>query len=359
MLADVSNLLKDLFRLDPGPWQWRLGMEACAATSLALGAWTVAGLQSFGLIASLGVFAIHGVAWSRAGRGVGVALYGAGLVIASAIGVACSTSTAMSMVGLTLITASATAATLLFRLGPPGPLMFVLVCGVSGYVAGHVRGAVGPLTPALIPVLVASGVLITWLVAAVSLLWSSGLDALGALRNERTSLRCLELSVEEELIGVRVIVGAAVASVLGAQLGIQRVFWVVVPAVAILQRSHSSLITTSRALHKILGTAMGLGIFVLTHRVLPAGWAMIVTIAMFQGLVELVIARNYALALVFVTPMALTISTVGNPVDAHVLVGERMVDTLLGTGTALAVLSVSNLIEWRRADRIASASDEK
>lgn len=324
-------------------------MEAGAATVLALGTWTVAGLQSFGLIASLGVFAIYGGAWNGAGRAFGVPLYGAGLVIASAIGVACSMSTVMSVIGITLITALAVATTLSFRLGPPGPLMFVLVCGVSGYIAGQVRGAVGPLTPASIPVLVASGVLFAWLVAAVPVLWSSIAATTGAPRNAWSSFRRVDLTVEEKLIGVRVIVAAALAAVLGAQLGIQRIFWVVVPAVAILHRSDSSRITSSRALHRILGTAMGLGVFVLMHRAVPAGWVVIATIAMFQGIAEVVIARNYALALTFLTPMALTIAMAGSSMDARVLVGERMVDTLLGAGTALAVLSLSKLIAWRRA----------
>jgi hypothetical protein len=47
----------------------------------------------------------------------------------------------------------------------------------------------------------------------------------------------------------------------------------------------------------------------------PQGLWLVATIALLQFTVELVVLRNYAIAVVFITPLALTMSSGGQPVD--------------------------------------------
>jgi uncharacterized membrane protein YccC len=61
-----------------------------------------------------------------------------------------------------------------------------------------------------------------------------------------------------------------------------------------------------------------------------------------------VVGRNYGLALIFITPLALMISAVVGTDDPLGLAGERVGDTLLGALVALLVLWISG---WVRAER--------
>jgi uncharacterized membrane protein YccC len=80
----------------------------------------------------------------------------------------------------------------------------------------------------------------------------------------------------------------------------------------------------------------------------PSGLWLVAIVALLQFAIEVVITRNYALALIFITPLARVNSGAAGPDNPLVLAGERMVDTLLGAGTAMAVLWTG---EWVRAQR--------
>ena len=70
----------------------------------------------------------------------------------------------------------------------------------------------------------------------------------------------------------------------------------------------------------------------------PHGLWLVAIIALLQFTVELVVVRNYAIAVVFITPLALTMSSGGQPVDdIDELLLARGIDTLIGCVVALAV----------------------
>lgn len=61
-------------------------------------------------------------------------------------------------------------------------------------------------------------------------------------------------------------------------------------------------------------------------------------ICLLQLLIELFITRNYALGLLFITPLALTITTVSSGAPAGQIISLRIMDTVLGSIIALLVL---------------------
>jgi len=69
---------------------------------------------------------------------------------------------------------------------------------------------------------------------------------------------------------------------------------------------------------------------------------------MLQFAIEVVVARQYALALAFITPVALTISAAGGTHAPLILASERILDTVLGATIAMAVLAASEWITARR-----------
>src|SRR5699024_10919421 len=78
-------------------------------------------------------------------------------------------------------------------------------------------------------------------------------------------------------------------------------------------------------------------------------WAVVITIVTLQGLVELCVVRNYTVAVIFVTPLALTIGTAGSGLAALTIARERLLDTAIGL---LCAVAVPWLVGWRSGRRM-------
>ena len=144
---------------------------------------------------------------------------------------------------------------------------------------------------------------------------------------------------------------SAIAVAVAAPLGLPRAYWVVLTVVVILQNGHTVRLSALRGVHRVLGTFVGLGLFALIALLGPEGVVLAVVLMALQFVVEMVVVRNYGLALIFITPLAMLISTQGGHVEQ--IVGDRVLDTLIGTAIALAVLFASVLLRRVSARRAA------
>lgn len=116
-------------------------------------------------------------------------------------------------------------------------------------------------------------------------------------------------------------------------------YWVIAFSALVLHQGGPRVVRTYRALHRLTGTVVGLGIFLLVAAVQPSGLWLIGLIVILQFAIELLVTRNYGLAVALITPLALLIASGGDVPDAPLpLVGERLLDTVLGVLVALAVL---------------------
>lgn len=312
--------------------------------SLPLALLTFLGHQPLGLIASLGGFtALYAPTLRRAERLRVLPLVGAGLVVASTLGVACAAHPLLMIVCLTLVSAVACLLTLGVGLGPPGPIMFVLVAAVSGQIAVSVGGS-GSLPAYAIPALVAFGSVLAYLVVIAPLL----VPSVRRREGKPSSLRALfpRIGFDEitRAISIRVVSGVALTSVAGWLAGGPYSYWIMIPAVAVLQASHERRLTIVRAVQRTLGTIVGVGAFVLLALLAPKGFWLVATIASLQFAFEVVVARNYGLALIFITPAALMIATAGKAHDTVAMVQKRVVDTVAGVAIAMLVFAAWELL---------------
>nr|WP_052542721.1 FUSC family protein [Cryobacterium roopkundense] len=146
------------------------------------------------------------------------------------------------------------------------------------------------------------------------------------------------------------VVGALLAGGLAMLAGIGHPYWAVVAVVAILpppRAAHS----VSRAFHRIIGTAVGVVIAGLVLLPGPGVVVLIVLIAVCQFGAELLIGRHYGAALLFVTPLALAVVHLTSPVPVPALLIDRVVETTLGGGVALAIVLLAQAVLRRRARR--------
>lgn len=140
-------------------------------------------------------------------------------------------------------------------------------------------------------------------------------------------------------LGLRAGAAALVSGSVALAVGLGHSYWAPVSAIAVLQATNLAS-ATHRAVQRAVGTTVGLVLAMALLLEDPrGGWAVLLIIAC-QVAAELVVARNYALGMVFVTPLALVVTTLGHPASTGTLVRERFLDTLVGAaiGLLMAVL---------------------
>ena len=137
---------------------------------------------------------------------------------------------------------------------------------------------------------------------------------------------------------LRVGVAALLAGALAAVMEAERAYWTIAAAVLMLHQGFDWPRTLLRSIQRTLGTWIGLLLAGLMLWWNPTGlWLLLMVMAM-QFVIEIAVVRNYAIAVVFITGVALTIASGGQPVDdIGGLLLERGVDTLLGCACALFV----------------------
>jgi len=134
------------------------------------------------------------------------------------------------------------------------------------------------------------------------------------------------------LAGVGVVLAGSVANA----LSIGRPYWAMVSAVVPLAaRALTAQVT--RGVHRLVGTAGGLVAAWLLLALDLRGTAAILAVGVLQALAELVVGRNYALALLFITPLALLMGNVVHPVRTGPLLQDRAVETVIGVAVGVAI----------------------
>lgn len=204
---------------------------------------------------------------------------------------------------------------------PPGPLFLVFACAACAAI---------PATYADVPVALA--------IAAGSAAFAVVVGNLGAWwrREESTSRPRPSYRASLRWHVLPCSVGVLVAGLLSTGAGIGHPYWAMVSAVVpLVARDVRHQVV--RGLHRLVGTAVGLVVAAGVLAVDLGGLAVILVVALLQALAELVVGRNYALALVAITPLALLMVHLAVPVPASDLLVDRGVETVLGVAAGLLV----------------------
>lgn len=134
-------------------------------------------------------------------------------------------------------------------------------------------------------------------------------------------------------------VAAALAGLVASVLGIGHEYWAVAFAVLVLANVGSRRTQLLKAIHRFIGTSIGLVFFYLLTLLNPQGWWLVVLLAGLQFGIEMLVVRQYAYAAALITPLALTLSTSASPnSDPGVFLIDRGIDTVIGLGAAVLVV---------------------
>lgn len=268
---------------------------------------------------------------------------GAGLVATMAVAMTYSAAHApLAVLGALLAVTVIAAVTLgaAMRWVPRGEMFFVLVLLI---IAGI------PTTWERLPIGIATGA--GGAAFSVLLAWLSGLrnGKSGQEPNHDGWRRRLAMGYAALDRGQHlVLLAAAVLGVLAAwglalAFGIGHPFWAAVTVAALMP----ALLATDvrrRTLHLMLGTLGGVGIATFLFSFEPSHLGLIAIIIVCQAAAEIAVARNFGVALLFFSPLAIGMSNLSVGAPWPPLLLDRLVEAALGTAVAFLTILVGRRI---------------
>lgn len=166
--------------------------------------------------------------------------------------------------------------------------------------------------------------------------------SLGRPRPGWSLRQALRWPSEDLLVGIRVAAAAIIAGSVALLLDNAHAYWAAAFAVLIVHVGGTRSSQLHRAFQRTVGTALGLIAFTLLLRLDLSHWWTVAVVIALQFVVEMLITRNYALAVVFLTPLALVISEAVTGMDTTMILLDRGIDTVIGVGAAVLVLVTSS-----------------
>ena len=345
----------DLFELRPAPARVKASaVEAALAIGVPVAVGVALGHTAFGLVGCLGAFsALYGARLGAGPRARLVVLVAAGLTLAAFLGKLVAGNAWLSVAMIAAVAAVAVFVCLATGTGPPGGYMFTLVTAATTHMP---PGAVGRDTA-----LVAAGAASAALIAVCG----SGLapvrpststsTSTGTIPPESASseppkparwtgrLRVLITASFKHSSPVgpaaaRAALAAFLAGAVAYLLDLPHYSWAAAAAVAVAGPGLHVAATLSRGLHRAVGTVIGIFLAAAVVSVHPSGAALVVVLMALQLVVGLVVGRNYALGVCFITPLALLIADSASAnTDQLNLLGTRLGATVVGCAIGIGV----------------------
>ncbi|WJS89856.1 FUSC family protein [Microbacterium testaceum] len=331
MAESRGRVWTGVIRVGPHRGDHRVALRAVLSVGVPLLVLLALGRLDLSVYASFGAFAaLYGRTDLPRARVRMQAVAGTVLVSCMLIGTALSTLATPAIASVAVVAILAAVVTLFAyrtQWHPPGALFAVFAAGAT---------ASFPATGAtFLTVLVVGGASVLWslLVTCVFVVARRG----SWRRPTRT--RPPIGSVAWEMTAT-VGVAALLAGVAGALLIGTHWYWAMVGAVAAVGGAHVTA-RLIRGVQRLVGTLLGVliaaGLLALD---LPSWIVLLVAVALQAG-AELFVGRNYGIAMLFITPLALLMVSLASPVAPEMLLRDRVIETVIGVavGTLVAIVS--------------------
>lgn len=133
---------------------------------------------------------------------------------------------------------------------------------------------------------------------------------------------------------------ALLAGIAGALLVGTHWYWAMVGAVAAVGGAHVTA-RLIRGVQRLVGTLLGVLIAAGLLALHLPPWLVIVVAVALQAGAELFVGRNYGIAMLFITPLALLMISLASPASPDLLLRDRVIETVIGVavGTVVAIVS--------------------
>lgn len=329
--------------------RWPVALQAALTMAVPIAVGTAFGHEAWGMQASMGGFVgLYLVARSRRDRVRGLPFLVAAMSLSAGLGVLLSGNQHVGLAGLWAVAVVSSILTIGFRVGPPGPIMVVLVYGATNQIAAPVEQHGAGVHGFQVWGLLTIGAVFAYLLAVIPLVRPA------VRRREGPAHRLGEIFPRpvfdrDGLIVIgRMAAATTIAVLVVLPFDTHRGYWIVCAGLAILSMGVRRRLAVIRGLHRVIGTLLGLLVFVAVVWLNPQGYGLALTVFVIQIYIELMVVRHYALALLGITPVALLLATAASHVSVQEVAVERAADTLAGAAIAMLVLFVSGLVDRRQ-----------
>ncbi|WP_440776023.1 FUSC family protein [Microbacterium sp. 22296] len=340
MAESRGRVWTGVIRVGPRAGDHRVAVRAVLSVGVPLVVLLLIGRLDLSVYASFGAFAaLYGRTDKPRPRVIMQATAGTVLVSSMLVGTVVSALGSPAVVGVIVVAALASAVALFAyraQWHPPGALFAVFAGGATASL---------PATWSSLPLVL--------LVGGASVLWSL-IVTVGFVLVRRGSWAMPTRS--RPAIGpvaweMAATVGAAalLAGIAGALLVGTHWYWAMVGAVAAVGGAHVTA-RLIRGVQRLVGTLLGVLIAAGLLALHLPPWLVILVAVALQAASELFVGRNYGIAMIFITPLALLMISLASPATPEMLLRDRVIETIIGVAVGTVVAIVSAVLR-RRSSR--------
>lgn len=245
-----------------------------------------------------------------------------GFVLSLGVGLGFSFNPYVSAVVLGFFAMGIHLTTTYFKIKPPGNFFFIMIASMASCQSYAVE-----LIPNKIGFLFLGTMLACFLALCHGLLWNKKSPTPETFTTQVKKRKFVSL-IDSVVIGICI----SISLIVGHILEMQNPYWIPISCLAILQ-GISKQHVWERLIHRIVGTFIGIGICWLILLVCTTPLSICISIFVLQYLVEVLIVKNYALAIIFITPMTILLAEIGSSFTANteIMISARFLDITIGS----------------------------
>ncbi|MGJ7918531.1 FUSC family protein [Massilia sp. LXY-6] len=340
MRAFLANEARQATTVRASDRVWQMPFAAALASGLPLPIGAYFGHLDYGLVSATGGLAfLYLPATPLSHRMVSLMACAFGMVACYTLGAISHLYPPSILPALVAIAILVTMTCRAYDLGPPNSIFFVMAAAIGAY---------APSEAAQLPLKVGLFTLGCLLACVIGFFYSVYM----LRRREPRPVPHAPAPDFDDVVVDSIVIGMAVcASLAAAQaLGLDKPYWVPVSCLAVIQ-GVSFRAVWNKQVHRVLGTGLGLILSWALLSIPMDQWSLSVAVMLLTFLIEMLVVRHYALATMFITPLAILLADAatldqGSPAA---LVRERFFDTVLGCAMGLAGALCLHHERFRRA----------
>ncbi len=317
------NQIRPLLTLSDIKRPW--GILAVVALSVGAPAFIGAWLDQFvtALLASMGGMVILYMRQTQiAHRMMTLAVCSFGFTVSFSVGLLTSFDPYLSAISLALTVFLATLICRFFSVPPPGSFFFILVACLAKILPFDLT-----LAAERTGILLFGCMGACLLALGYSVVQQHFLKKSAVVPVEAEDHRIAAIILEAAVIGLFVGGGYLFALL----VNLQNPYWVPVSTAAIMQGATFRAIW-HRNVQRIFGTIIGMGVTWVIFSLSPGIWELAALIMLLSFLIEVLITRNYGLAVIFITPLTVIFAEASlASADTGQLILMRLLDIILGS----------------------------
>lgn len=318
----MGSLFRSLFELRQTERLWHIPLLASLCTGIPL----LVGLYFHnignGILAcTSGLVILYLPQGTVAHRMVTMLACSFGFMISFAIGISFSFHPILSAVVLGLLTFSVQWSATFFQMKAPGSFFFLMIASIASCM---------PFNLSTIPAKIGLVGIGSMLACILSLVYSLYIVRIYPTPSEPVHIKTKKYhnSITSAITGFFVGLSLLISNL----LHLSNPYWVPISCLAVMQGVTLEHIW-QRSFQRILGTLVGLAFawFLLLQHLTPL--AVCILIFFIQFIIEMLVVRHYALAVIFITPLTILLAEAGDAMSANpnVLIPTRFFDIVLGS----------------------------